>query len=177
MLKVSFCLFLLRWLLPYKILILLVSKLCCQSLCSDSCLVPLCDPASGWSICIYVYLENTVSFVLIFPFISFSSIWHIFSFCSPVILHLFPEWRMSSPSERVAEVVPTVQVVQSPGHWRCSCSLDPTTGRLQRPSGKQRAVHKPWDTCFWTYPLGCFTSGQLGSCREPRGRWGGWKRG
>lgn len=37
-------------------------------------------------------------------------------------------------------------------------------------------IETSWDACFWTYLQGCFTRGQLGSQREPKGRWGGSKR-
>lgn len=140
-------------------------------------LVSSTDPAGGWSIFILVRKVSTqihkyLSIYILFPFLFYLAHLSTLLLWSPVLLHLFPEWRMLNPSERVAEVVPSPK---SPGYWGCSCSLDPTTGRLQRPSGEHWAVHESWDTCFWTYLLGCFTRGQLGSRREPRERWGGWR--
>lgn len=64
--------------------------------------------------------------------------------------------------------------------WQCSALApdfaavpwNPTRSRFYRPSRERGAA---WDTCFWTYPQGCFTRGQLGSQWEPIGRWGGLK--
>lgn len=139
---------------------LAISEMLIVSVVGWTFLVSSTDPAGVWSIVIFMF----------WSFVS-SSIWHVFPLCSPVLLHFFPEWRTLNPSERVAEVLPSPK---SPGYWGCSCSLDAATGRLQRPSGEHWAVHYSWDTCFWTYLLGCFTRGQLGSQREPRERWGGW---
>lgn len=123
-----------------------------------------------------VYLKNHCFLCSDFPFISSSSIWHIsllFTCHTPP----FPRMTHVKLLRRISEAIPALLALQSPGYWGCRCSLDPTAGRLQRPSGKHRTVHEPWDSCFWTYPLGCFTRSQLGSRGEPRGRWGGWSRG
>lgn len=59
------------------------------------------------------------------------------SFWSPVIPHLFPEWRTFKPQERIAAL--------SPAYWGCSCSLAPTFGGLQCPSGIRSAAQEPRD--------------------------------
>lgn len=70
-----------------------------------------------------------VSFVLISPFISSSSLWHIsllFTCHTPP----FPRMTRVDLTDHPSS--------ESAGYRGCRCSLDPTPGRLQRPSGEHR---------------------------------------